>query len=399
MAGKPRPKSKVLLHVHIPGRWIWGVVAAFVVLVVAAGVAFSVVNRIETCDACHVIKPEVATYRQSAHHAAGVRCQQCHTKPGVFNYFIRNMQGASNLILHVAGTYERPITTFVGADNCVQCHPNSQLTKDMVVGGIRVNHVGLREAGYQCLTCHANIAHPDTRLEIARAGQNKMSICARCHDGRQLSDDCRICHVGAVPADAPKVKMQVRISPSQCTGCHEDKVFCSDCHQGLQMPHPSGWTKAHGGVVLDRGKNICASCHTKKDPRFCIDCHGVPMPHPRGFRSSHGSFALKNQKKCVKCHGENSCIKCHGLQMPHPSGWMGQHSRVARAGSGVCNRCHTSSFCVGCHGVSLPHGSAFIGDHPNHTYNRGSVCMKCHGNGGTGPRGCYGGRCHAGSID
>jgi hypothetical protein len=27
------------------------------------------------------------------------------------------------------------------------------------------------------------------------------------------------------------------------------------------------------------------------------------------------------------------------------------------------------------------------------------VCMKCHGNGGTGPRGCYGGQCHAGSIN
>jgi hypothetical protein len=49
--------------------------------------------------------------------------------------------------------------------------------------------------------------------------------------------------------------------------------------------------------------------------------------------------------------------------------------------------------------VELPHSSAFIADHPNHTYNSGSVCMKCHGNGGTGPQGCYGGQCHAGSID
>ena len=69
----------------------------------------------------------------------------------------------------------------------------------MVVGNIRVNHTGLREAGYQCLTCHANISHPGTQLEVARVSQNKMSICARCHDGVKLPDDCSICHIGGVP--------------------------------------------------------------------------------------------------------------------------------------------------------------------------------------------------------
>jgi nitrate/TMAO reductase-like tetraheme cytochrome c subunit len=399
MAGRREPKSRVLLDVAIPGKWIWGVVAAVVVLIVAAVVAFSAVNRIETCETCHIIRPEVATYKQSAHYAAGVGCQQCHTKPGVFNYFIRNIQGATNLILYVSDTYERPITTYVGADTCAQCHPNSQIEKDIVVGAIRVNHRGLREAGYQCLTCHANISHPGTRLEVARTSQSTMSICARCHDGRQLSDDCDICHIGAVPASAPDVKMPVRITPSQCTGCHERKVFCADCHNGLQMPHPQDWTKAHGGIVIDRGKSICASCHTREDPKFCIDCHGVQMPHPSGFLSSHGDFALKNEKKCEKCHGKNSCIDCHGLQMPHPGGWMGQHSSAALSNPSVCDRCHSDSYCVGCHGVSLPHSGAFIGDHPNHTYSSGSVCMKCHGNGGTGPQGCYGGQCHSGSID
>ncbi len=399
MAGKRGRRSTVLLDVHIPGRWIWGVVAALVVVFVAAVIGFSAVNRVESCDTCHIIKPEVSTYKQTAHYAAGVTCQQCHTKPGVFNYFIRNTQGVSNLILYVADTYQRPITTFVGADNCVQCHPKSQIEKDLVVGNIRINHVGLREDGYQCLTCHANISHPGTRMAVARSGQDKMSICARCHDGRQLPDDCDICHIGAVPASAPKVKMPVRVSPAQCTECHKSRTFCSDCHEGLQMPHPARWMKSHGGVVLQRSKDICVSCHTKDDPKFCIDCHGVPMPHPAGFRSSHGGFALKNQKKCVKCHGRDSCIRCHGLQMPHPSGWMGQHSRVALGSPGLCRRCHSDSYCIGCHGVALPHSSGFIADHPNHTYNQGSVCMKCHGNGGTGPQGCFGGGCHRGGID
>ena len=163
MAEKKPLKSKVLLDVHIPGKWILGVLVALGVLFVAAVIGFSAVNRIDTCETCHIIKPEVATYKQSAHYRAGVGCQKCHTKPGVFNYFIRNIQGVTNLILYVSDTYQRPITTYVGADNCAQCHTNEQIEKDLVVGNIRVNHKGLREAGYQCLTCHANISHPGTR--------------------------------------------------------------------------------------------------------------------------------------------------------------------------------------------------------------------------------------------
>ena len=389
----------MLLEVRIPGAWILGVLAALVVLLVAAVIGFSAVNRIGACETCHIIKPEVDTYKRSAHYKAGVGCQQCHTKHGVFNYFIRNIQGTTNLILYVSDTYQRPITTYVGADTCAQCHPNSELEKDKVVGGIRVNHKGLREAGYQCLTCHANISHPGTQLEVARASQNQMAICARCHDGKKLSDDCDLCHISGIPATAPKVAMRLHITPGQCAECHTERVFCTKCHNGLTMPHPKRWNQIHGATVLNRGKSICVSCHLKDDPKFCIDCHGLRMPHPDSWRSNHGGFALENQSTCVKCHGKNSCISCHGLQMPHPGGWMSTHPSTALSSPGLCSRCHSSSFCTACHGVELPHSSAFIGDHPNHVYSSGSVCMKCHGNGGTGPQGCYGGQCHSGSIN
>ena len=392
------PKSHVLLEVHINGRWIVGVLLALAVLFVGAVIGFSSVNRIATCDVCHIIQPEVSSYKLSAHYRAGVGCQKCHTKPGVFNYFIRNIQGVTNLILYVSNTYQRPITTYVGADNCTQCHPNSQIEKDLVVGNIRVNHTGLRQAGYQCLTCHANIAHPGTRPAIARTSQNKMSICARCHDGKKLPNDCDTCHINGVPANTPKVMMKLHISPQQCTECHKKKSFCADCHHGLQMPHPEHWRAQHGGVVVDRGKTICASCHTKDDPKFCIDCHGLQMPHPGGWLSSHGNYAIDHQQKCVKCHGKDSCISCHGLQMPHPAGWLSGHTSVAMSSPGLCSKCHSSGFCFACHGIELPHGSAFVADHPNHVYSSGSVCMKCHSNGGTGPKGCFGGECHSGSI-
>jgi nitrate/TMAO reductase-like tetraheme cytochrome c subunit len=395
-------KSRVLLDVRIPGPWIAGVLAAVVVLIVAAVAGFSAVNHISTCTVCHLVRPEVETYKQTAHYRAGVVCQQCHTKPGVFNYLIRNLQGMTNLILYASGKYERPLTTYVGSENCLQCHPNSQIEKDLLVGNIRINHTGLRKAGYQCITCHANISHPGTQTEIARSSQNVMSICARCHDGKQLPDTCSTCHYNGVPAEAPKVAMKVHVSSSQCSDCHKSKTFCADCHHGLTMPHPKNWTKAHGQVVLKRSSSICVSCHTKDDPRFCIRCHGLQIPHPGGWKTSHGSFALSdnNQAKCVKCHGKNSCIRCHGLQMPHPAGWVGSHPATASSSPGLCTKCHSSSFCFNCHGVSLPHSGSFIaGGHASQVYSNGGVCVKCHHNNGSGPQGCYGGQCHQGSIN
>ena len=76
--------------------------------------AFSALNRIGTCGQCHIIEPEVTTYKQTAHYAAGVVCQDCHTKPGVFNYFVRNLQGVTHLVNYISDTYQKPVTTYVG---------------------------------------------------------------------------------------------------------------------------------------------------------------------------------------------------------------------------------------------------------------------------------------------
>jgi hypothetical protein len=395
-----KPKSRVLLDVRIPRAWIAGVVAALVVLALAVTIGFSSVNRVDTCATCHVVKAEVTTYKQSAHYRAGVGCQKCHTKPGAFNYLIRNLEGVSNLVLYASKQYQQPITTYVGADNCVQCHNNAQLDKDIIVGNIRVNHKGLREAGYQCLTCHADVAHPGTRLEASRVSQNKMSICARCHDGVKLSKSCDLCHINGVPANSPKVAMHVQIDSKKCVGCHTQKTFCRKCHSGLTMPHPAGWARGHGQVVDTRGQQVCVSCHLKKDKKFCIRCHGLQIPHPAGWQTSHGGKGLSEPGICVKCHGQNSCIRCHGLVMPHPADWQGQHGHVALTSGGLCSKCHSSTaFCTACHGLSLPHSSAFIANHPSYVPGHGGVCVKCHGNNGAGPNGCYGGDCHSGSIN
>jgi hypothetical protein len=151
----------------------------------------------------------------------------------------------------------------------------------------------------------------------------------------------------------------VHMSQGDCSGCH-DQRFCSKCHHGLTMPHPSGWLQIHGPIAARRGAAICADCHTKKDPKFCIRCHGLPMPHPAGWLTTHPATATSKPALCAKCHGQDSCLRCHGL--------------------------------------SLPHSASFIGSHWVEAARRGSVCVKCHGNtsgGTTGDASCYGGDCHA----
>ena len=100
-------------------------------------------------------------------------------------------------------------------------------------------------------------------------------------------------------------------------------------------------------------------CHTKDDPKFCIDCHGLEMPHPRGWSDQPRQHRPEGPEAVrQKCHGKNSCIKCHGLQMPHPAGWLSQHTSARSRRRACATSATRSSFCFACHGVDLPHSAA-----------------------------------------
>jgi len=435
-----RPTPRELLTLKLSRGWLLGMVLGIVALLVLATAAFAVVNSERFCGSCHVMKSEVASYNATAHHQAGVGCQSCHTKPGVFNYFIRNLQNTTYVIDNITGRYQKPIVTYVGAENCMTCHPKSQINQDVIVGNIRVNHIGLQAAGYQCVTCHAEVAHGNNVPIGSRPDESIMSLCAQCHNGVNQSKRCSLCHVNGVPPGTVNAQIPVHMTAGNCTECHTDKLFCSNCHNGVPMPHPANWMPAgHGRYVLAKGAQVCAKCHTAKDPTFCIDCHKLPMPHPANWQAQHGHFVLsKGSKLCVTCHTKpdpNFCIRCHGVPMPHPANWQAQHGTVAMKNFGVCYRCHTQaqctschgivmphpagfasggvhgplamsnpslctkchtqSFCVACHGVVLPHPSSFIANHFVYAAQEGAVCAKCHGNNVDGAQSCYGGGCHS----
>jgi hypothetical protein len=382
-----------LTELYIPGPWIAGMGVALVILLLVAIAGFAFVNDNRTCAWCHVIEPEAKSYETTAHHAAGVACQDCHTKPGVFNYFIRNIAGVTHIIENITGNYYKPVTTFVGTENCVQCHPKEEIERDIVVGNIRVNHTGLREQGYQCVTCHVAIAHGDAIPIGARPKTSTMATCWQCHNGVDESQRCSICHINGVPPGTAQVTMPLHMESGDCAQCHS-KRFCARCHNGLTMPHPNGWPRDHGETVLARGKSICAGCHTDDEPQFCVKCHGLVMPHPSGWLSRHDTIGQDDPQVCVKCHGKDSCVTCHGLRMPHPSDWEQTHPSTATSNPSLCTKCHGASSCTACHGVSLPHSESFIDSHWNTVPGSGGVCVKCHGNLDGGAAGCYGGECH-----
>jgi hypothetical protein len=355
---RPKRPSRHLLDIVLRRGWLIGVLIGLAFSLLIVGIGFAVAYDNRSCGACHVIKKEVASFNASTHHRDGITCQKCHSKPGVFNYLIRNLQSATHIVNYLSGRYQRPIVTYVGVENCVTCHPKSQIERDIVVGNIRVNHRGLREAGYQCMTCHSQVVHGDVTPVGSRAVQSKMAVCWRCHNGVIQPQRCPICHVNGVPPGTADVRIPVHMTQKDCTTCHS-KRFCAKCHNGLTMPHPSGWLQTHGPLAARRGAAICADCHTKRDPKFCIRCHGLPMPHPAGWLATHPATATSKPALCAKCHGQDSCVRCHG--------------------------------------VSLPHSASFIGSHWVEAVRRGTVCVKCHGNtsgGATGAASCYGGDCH-----
>jgi nitrate/TMAO reductase-like tetraheme cytochrome c subunit len=389
----PKHGRRQLFDVNIPRAWLYGLLTAIVVLLAGATLFFAALTDPRTCGLCHVIKAEVDSYKTSVHAQNGVVCQDCHTKPGVFNYFVHNLQSLTHVYEYVSGKYQKPLVTFVGTADCVRCHPKDEIEKDVIIGNIRVNHKGIRDSGMQCVTCHSDVVHGNAAPVGARPLESVMSICGQCHNGVKQSRKCSICHINGVPPGSVTVSMHVKINPAQCTECH-NKTFCSKCHNNIQMPHQSGWRAAHGPIVVNRGSAVCAKCHQSKDPKFCTSCHGLQMPHPSTWPQAHPARAKADPALCVKCHGNNSCIRCHGLQMPHPADWLGQHPTTYKADPSLCSKCHSTSFCVNCHGVSLPHSSAFISDHFVAALADGGVCVKCHGNGGAGPAGCFGGSCH-----
>lgn len=136
----------------------------------------------------------------------------------------------------------------------------------------------------------------------AGVSRSNSSDCASCH----LEEDCVACHTAGLaepfqvhPPNFTIVHaIDAKLSPDDCTSCHQPQTFCAECHMrsgvsaidGFRPPvraefHPPGWTDAsqpnNHGVLARQNINDCASCHQERD---CVACHVNINPHPPEFQ-------------------------------------------------------------------------------------------------------------------
>lgn len=300
-----------------------GVVVGAIVLtvvVVAIGVALAASSAPQFCSSCKSHVPYVDEWRASAHD--GVNCEQCHTKPGPFFFLAAKLEALQQPVHQLTGDYEKPILGAVLNQSCRRCHNNDILYNSVSKNGIRVQHRHLMAAGFLCMRCHSTQAHGSAVPSGSRTYPS-MDQCLLCHnnryksaDGRVASSRCDLCHTepgyGAIPTSHKDPSWMDNHGSvgilSTCSACHVKKDACSECHNGIKMPHDAGWISQHGNRVLT-GRQACGQCHDTTE--YCGTCHRVKMPHPADYVSKHSGAAKRAGATCFNCHLVANCQACH----------------------------------------------------------------------------------------
>jgi len=247
------------------------------------------------------------------------------------------------------------------------------------IGFNHAQHLGMKEIGGQCVTCHAGV------VQAGSAPLPPMTRCFACHEHEQQwqAGTCAPCHTAIdLARTAPRTFLrhdaefarhhgQFAVEDRKlCQSCHTQKQ-CNDCHDTTQdltverrQPEKVDSTPVHGGDFIVRHAieaqaepARCARCHA---PETCDSCHlqrGVSAmaasgrnPHPPGWvtndpsaSSGHGREARRDILLCASCHDQGpatNCIRCHKVGgyggNPPPGGWRSARSPQ----EGMCRYCH-----------------------------------------------------------
>jgi nitrate/TMAO reductase-like tetraheme cytochrome c subunit len=282
----------------------------------------------ESCLNCHKKQYEYEALKQTPHK--GIACIACHKQPGATGYLRHKVDFARMLFVFYV-TRKENINPAVGvkgsvADGaCLRCHMEV-LRKKVKKDNLAMSHKEVTGQEFACTDCHSTVAHPGlTKPEKTYS----MFGCQTCHDGKQASNECRLCHpkysMGEQVArdlQLPKVELSRKFN---CYGaCHDEKKECLPCH-GVTMPHPENWVGAHPEHVKYAAftkKKVCWRCHyganryfsPGKD--FCGRCHGIEF-HGKDEEVywSHQQFTPGNCE--MLCHGVGFCSEyCHETRFP-----------------------------------------------------------------------------------
>jgi len=307
------------------------------------------------CEDCHDI--QAAAKGEATDPPAA--CQVCH--PG---YDGRLPQNPPQLVLptaHLKFDHQRHLALGAKCEVCHQGLPQASLGTRQHLPKMATClecHDG-RQASGDCSTCHLTTASGRLKLDFtpylrpmrgnplgldhgarfdlthATRAKAHPASCAACH----AEAECQACHDGIgkplrIHANDFVLahSAQARTQMVRCESCHRMQSFCVPCHERAGVsresavalragslsihPPPEVWVEnpgpQHHGLQATRDLPQCISCHREET---CMSCHSqrglrgtdrAINPHPAGFAARCRMLAAKNDRPCVKCHGEQA---------------------------------------------------------------------------------------------
>jgi predicted CXXCH cytochrome family protein len=269
-----------------------------------------------------------------------------------------------------------------------------------------------------CITCH-DVHFPHTRNRLLRGFSvvpeglegkflTRIEFCSSCHGeetrlfsshwGRPKDRKCNLCHLGmrepGVPGDLK-------------SGVNESCVICHPLPRG-ELPHFYSYNPfpdfrrdelAGYGLVLEKGRFTCTTCHTHHRPeddagflrpsfvnvvskslrvnphrttRFCRNCHPV-RPPPVGTSEAVAPLWEEDVTRlCRGCHTKKGALKMfHPLAAVPPEAMIPEGWPRRKDGSLGCQTCHLAG-----HGPPDPSNIKML---RGAVYReRNDICFRCH---------------------
>lgn len=273
------------------------------------------------CKACHAGARHFERSEADPHR--NVNCVRCHESAGAVGSVTL---AVPTRVAHIVSAMvrEQPAVSYpaVTGTACRRCHGAVlEATSAIEDRALRVSHKEPVAAGARCLDCH--LLDSDQHISRTTVG---MAACIRCHNDRDTSAECTVCHTDdvskAVLASRSRSAGNARelVPNPNCYTCHDPKP-CDACH-GVRLPHPPEYaSKGHmrdaATSLWRNGGKTCFACHTQTR-RSCYTgpCHEQEMP----LHTTDGSFRITHQKEpvgsCDGCHNrygwwDNACQMCH----------------------------------------------------------------------------------------
>jgi len=269
------------------------------------------------CTQCHDMKTTKVTpppgllINHDVHENLNIACTVCHN---------RVAHNESGIVLAnfdpKTGQRNQGHANFMTMDGCSRCH---RLADDG-----QAEPSPFSSASGACATCHT------ANFDLKPKSHNSPNFMAQHGElAKEQADQvaeaqAEIAKEPAKKVNSDKYAQAVKDVPSirtinECYTCH-DKKFCTDCHGGVEMPHPADFVSNHKAEAQAHPA-ACAKCHNSGAAvsDSCSSCHhsapnvpGYQFTSSAAWTKEHGAASQKDGvSSCFKCHGPSDCAKCH----------------------------------------------------------------------------------------